>query len=836
MSTTFRRTIPMWALALAILTGIRLDTGVQAQSVPSRALFGPQMGRRAPRPPQPTPTSDMLIFLQPGTDVARFAHEHGLIVQYALRSDPNAYVLRAASPQHAFTAHARMAQDGRVRAAYPNRQSHLEKFSFTPNDPYFHRDSPAVGWPGQWHLFNEFTPGLDARVMGAWKRDITGRGVLIGIVDDCLQTTHPDLAPNYVAADSWDFGQNDPDPDPVWLDDMHGTSVAGVAAARGGNGVGVTGAAPLAGLAGLRIDFSFQTEAMFVDATLYHSSGDNRDIKVKNHSYGDTFDYAPEPAMAAALATSTAAGTIHCFSAGNGRDYVGEDSNRKEPQNSPDAIAVAALGSSGQFATYSCYGANVFVTAPSSSSRFLQDASGNWGWEFGITTTDRTGDNGYNPWWALDYFPDTDYMSVFGGTSSASPLVAGVMALGKQAQPNLNTRFAKHLLARTCDVVDAGDVTVTGGGDGITPGSAWKTNAAGFHFDQNYGFGLINADAFTQQATRYSGVTPLKTETTGLVNVSEAIPDNDATGLRQTFTLNSTTPLEEVLLTLNVTHPWRGDVEAYLTSPQGTRARATLTYNPWYDVYDQEHDIHWTFCVNAFWGENPHGVWTLEVRDARQDNVGTLDSFAVTARMGTLLSGSSNDTGITVNNVAGAIGQTIPFSATLRRASDSTPLSGKTLTFKVNNAIVGTARTNASGVATCSYKIAKNLGIGACPLTVEFAGDTRSSASTGNGTLTVSQAKTLVTASAVAGARSQAVVLQATLARTTDNTALSGMTLAFKVDGKSVGTARTNNAGTSSLTYTVPSAMRSGAHKITVTFAGNSLYKASSGTNTLTVD
>src|SRR5256885_5298730 len=46
--------------------------------------------------------------------------------------------------------------------------------------PYFYKDTPALGWPGQWHLYNPFTPGLDARVMGAWNRDITGQGVIIG--------------------------------------------------------------------------------------------------------------------------------------------------------------------------------------------------------------------------------------------------------------------------------------------------------------------------------------------------------------------------------------------------------------------------------------------------------------------------------------------------------------------------------------------------------------------------------------------------------------------------------------------------------------------------------
>ena len=43
-------------------------------------------------------------------------------------------------------------------------------------------------------------------------------------------------------------------------------------------------------------------------------------------------------------------------------------------------------------------------------------------------------------------------------------------------------RFAKHALARSCVQVDPTDSTITGGGDGATAGSAWKTNAAGFKY------------------------------------------------------------------------------------------------------------------------------------------------------------------------------------------------------------------------------------------------------------------------------------------------------------------------------------------------------------------
>src|SRR6185503_8440616 len=157
-----------------------------------------------------------------------------------------------------------------------------------------------VVFPGQWHLDKQASSAVvDTNVVPTWNRNLTGQGVLIGIVDDALQIDHPDLSPNYVAADSFDFGQNDTNPSPVHVNtlvdtfegDNHGTSVAGVAAASGGNLLGGTGAAPNAGLAGLRVDFPNQTDAMFVNATLYHSSGANTNIKIKNHSYGVLVPY-----------------------------------------------------------------------------------------------------------------------------------------------------------------------------------------------------------------------------------------------------------------------------------------------------------------------------------------------------------------------------------------------------------------------------------------------------------------------------------------------------------------------------------------------------------------
>jgi hypothetical protein len=541
--------------------------------------------------------------------------------------------------------------------------THNVRYAFTPNDPYYTTGNPA-GFPGQWHLDTQTsTAVVDTNIVGAWNRNLTGQGVTIGIVDDSLQHAHADLNPNYVAADSDDMrdgigGDVDPSPThsntfgPLVFGDNHGTSVAGVAAARGGNAIGGTGAAPHANLAGLRIDFPNQTNQMFIDGTLFHSSGANTNIKIKNHSYGVGIPYIANAGQAAALVTSHDAGTIHVFAAGNERSNHGAiidangngsfdpdidpaidgDANKKQMQTLQETIDVTALASSGIFATYSNWGANVWVTAPSSSFR---------AGELGITTTDRTGGvnatGGYN--YAAgggdgDAFPDLDYTSTFGGTSSSAPLVSGIMALAKQAQPNLDTRMAKHLLARTSDIVDPGDASATGG---------WQVNGAGFAFNQNYGFGVIDADELTSEAPLFSGVTPLVTETIGATNVFQAIPDANAFGISRNFALTGLLPLEEVEIGLNISHTWRGDLEAFLTSPMGTTSR--LMFNNFGDSFN---NINWTFLSNEFWGEIPFGQWTLTVRDVFVQDVGTWNTYSVLAKMGDLIPIPEPATGILI--------------------------------------------------------------------------------------------------------------------------------------------------------------------------------------------
>ncbi len=592
------------------------------EAVEDRALLdigGPKIAKVVPADALPTPTNEVIVQLLPGSNARAVAADNGLVLVHRLKSDRDLWVMRALTPDALAAAAFITGRDARVLGAYPNDLSAAKRMAFVPNDPFFHKNTPVFGWPGQWHLINEHVAKRDVNIKGCWNNDKTGLGVTIGIVDDCLQHAHPDLAPNYKAADSWDFEQGDADPSPLYASDEHGIAVAGVAAARGGNGIGVTGAAPRAGLAGMRVGFGTGPASQFLDAILYHSSGGNTNVKVKNHSYGYNAPYIVTAAESAAVQASLTFGTIHCFSAGNSRGGTAQDSNKLDYTNERGAICVAAMGSDGKFAYYSNFGACVAVTAPSSSSAGL----------FGKTTTDRTGALGYNP--TYDTFPDTDYTTVFGGTSSSSPLVAGVMAVIKQSQPLLTSRMAKHILSKTCTIVDPTDATVSSDG-------GWVTNAAGRKFNQNYGFGLINANNMRLMAKELTGITALTEPSTGNVIDGATIPDNSVVGLDRTISAASyTVPCEEIKVRLKVTHTWRGDIRAVLTSPSGTTSRLIINSNG-----DSANNFDFEFTSNAFWGESINGTWTLHVEDIVGLDIGTLDSWSFTACLGNYTFGLPN--------------------------------------------------------------------------------------------------------------------------------------------------------------------------------------------------
>ena len=178
-------------------------------------------------------------------------------------------------------------------------------------------------------------------------------------------------------------------------------------------------------------------------------------------------------------------------------------------------------------------------------------------------------------------------------------------------------------------------------------------------------------------------------------------------------------------------------------------------------------------------------------------------------------------TTITVASASGSADQAITLSAVLKKTG-GTGLNGKTLTFSVDGATVGTATTNivvnVSGTATLRYTIPSALAVGSHSLLASFAGDSSGSASSGTGTLTVAKSDTTVTVTNAVGTRGKAVPLTARLRRTKNGINLSGETLSFSVDGITVGTGMTASNGVATLSYVIPVGAKAGTHALTVSF------------------
>ncbi|MEO6026746.1 MAG: S8 family serine peptidase [Candidatus Binatia bacterium] len=136
--------------------------------------------------------------------------------------------------------------------------------SFIPNDPLFTQ---------QWHLHNSGQGGgvTDADVDAplAWDATRGDPSTVIAIIDDGVELNHPDLEANIAVnpfeipgnridddhnglvddVNGWDFADFDNNPNPSVNGlcdnaDCHGQAVAGVAAAVGNNGIGVSGICP----------------------------------------------------------------------------------------------------------------------------------------------------------------------------------------------------------------------------------------------------------------------------------------------------------------------------------------------------------------------------------------------------------------------------------------------------------------------------------------------------------------------------------------------------------------------------------------------------------------
>ncbi|RJU88420.1 MAG: hypothetical protein DWC02_01615 [Candidatus Poseidoniales archaeon] len=499
---------------------------------------------------------------------------------------------------------------GEIEVAYPLVKRQMTP-KWIPNDSYF---------TDQWHLQNtgqeNGVSGEDVNITGAWN-DVRGTGIVIGIVDDGLEWDHADLSTNYESSLDYDYCNYDGDPTPSnW--DAHGTAAAGVAAATGNNGLGVSGSAPDASLAGLMLIACGNSDSDEAN-TLSHL---NNDIDIYSNSWGPSDDGdilgTAGPLILAAFEDDAyngrnGLGNIITWAAGNGLGND-DDSNLDAYANSRFTISVTAVGNDGEQTNYGEPGANVLISSPSS------DGNG-----VGITTTDLEGNSGYT---------SGDYTSSFGGTSSATPLVSGIIALMLEANSNLTWRDVQQILVESARTNDPND-------------SGWNTNGAGFDFNHKYGFGVIDAGLAVNLSKTWTQLGPEVNISSGQITVSQSIPDNaPSTPVVSSHVVAESLIVESVEVIFDADHTYRSDLDVTLISPDGTESEL-VNYFANRDSGDDYNE--WLFSSVQHWGEVSAGTWTLEVYDDGNQDVGTWNHWELIIH-GTEVDLDSDGDGITDSN------------------------------------------------------------------------------------------------------------------------------------------------------------------------------------------
>ncbi|HNX00664.1 MAG TPA: S8 family serine peptidase [Candidatus Cloacimonadota bacterium] len=331
-----------------------------------------------------------------------------------------------------------------------------------PNDPLFST---------QWHLPIIWCPQ-------AWDYETGSGDVVIGIVDSGVKYNHPDLQANIWVNQAelnagmtinwsngtvsggngvdddgngkvddvigWDFNENnahatDNNPYQSYATNDHGTHVSGCANAVGDNSLGVSGSAMHA-----KIMISKHAPSNAASENIYNGwSGitycADSGAEIINCSWGGYSSSVTQANTYVNYAMNH--GALVCVAAGNGDSanqgiehgvvYTGSDTSapyyglvyHDSPADCDNALCVAASDQNDVKASWSDYGSPIDVVAPGVS----------------IQSTIITG-NGYQ---------------FYDGTSMATPITAGVVALVKSKHPELTPLQLKQRMIDTCDNIDA---------------------------------------------------------------------------------------------------------------------------------------------------------------------------------------------------------------------------------------------------------------------------------------------------------------------------------------------------------------------------------------------
>ncbi|XP_052232928.1 PC3-like endoprotease variant B [Dreissena polymorpha] len=449
----------------------------------------------------------------------------------------------------------------------------------------------------QWYLQNNEQTGgkrdIDLHVMPVWQQGFNGLGVRVTTLDDGVDHEHPDIRNNYDARASADFNdkndkKNDPTPDKSSAANSHGTRCAGEIAAEAGNGICGVGVAFRSSIGGIRILDGVVTDELEARALLYeHDYIHIYSASWGPHDDGKTME-APHTACREAFRKGVETGrnglgNLYIWATGNGGsddDHCGADGY----VGSIESISVQSLTDHGDKPFFGERCCSTMIAVPTGGEATKKEEM-NAMYKIKVVTTDLNGGCVEN----------------FEGTSSAAPLASGVYALVLQANPNLTWRDVQHITAKAARIPIGGD--------------GWTINGAGYHVNDKFGFGMMDATVMVHLAQQWVNKPQQRVCESGEKTVDANISPGQCHKVEfpyqscQGDDATSITNLEHVQLHVHAEAARRGDVEIYLESPASTRS--LLIKRRMND--DSKEAIDFTFLTVHNWEENPAGTWVIEV-------------------------------------------------------------------------------------------------------------------------------------------------------------------------------------------------------------------------------
>ncbi|XP_025032173.1 proprotein convertase subtilisin/kexin type 4 [Python bivittatus] len=441
-----------------------------------------------------------------------------------------------------------------------------------PTDPWFHK---------QWYMNNDIIPDLN--VLTAWSQGYTGLGVVVSILDDGIEKNHPDLVANYDPMASYDFNDNDPDPQPrynTWNENRHGTRCAGEVAATASNHVCGAGIAYRAKIGGVRMLDGVVNDIVEAQSLSLHP----QHIDIYSASWGPEDDgktvdgpgvLAREAFRKGVVNGRGGLGSLFVWASGNG-GLRKDDCNCDGYTNSIYTLSVGSATENGRVPWYNEACASTLTTTYSSGAKGEKQ----------IVTTDlRHACTGSHT-----------------GTSASAPLAAGLIALALEANPVLTWRDMQHLVVRASSPahLQADD---------------WAVNGVGRKVSHYYGYGLLNAGALVEMAKRWTRTRP---QQKCFIQVVYKPVGSRPPAL----------PPVEILAPGQPHGEGVGASASPVPDPPGVWGCCLLAARP-YDT-SREGYKDWSFMSTHYWDEDPQGIWTLLLENKGDAyNTGFLKNFVL---------------------------------------------------------------------------------------------------------------------------------------------------------------------------------------------------------------